>query len=126
MAELFASSLIVFAASLSLKGESVKIQPFLSHVGMHKIRAILFDLDNTLVDFIHMKQASCKAAAQAMVASGLRMPETEAYERLIKTYFSVGIESDNAFSEFLKKRTNLTIRYWRQVLTLIWMQRTSV
>ena len=69
---------------------------------MHKIRAILFDLDNTLVDFIHMKQESCKAAAQAMVASGLRMQEAEAYERLIKTYFSVGIESDNAFSEFLK------------------------
>ena len=70
---------------------------------MHKIRAILFDLDNTLVDFIHMKQESCKAAVQAMIASGLRMQEAEAYERLIKTYFSVGIESDNAFSEFLKK-----------------------
>ena len=70
---------------------------------MRQIRAILFDLDNTLVDFIHMKQESCKAAAQAMIASGLRMTETEAYERLISVYFSVGIESDNAFSEFLKK-----------------------
>jgi len=69
---------------------------------MHKIRAILFDLDNTLVDFVYMKEESCKAAAQAMVESGLRMKEVEAHERLIKTYFEVGIESDNAFSEFLK------------------------
>jgi putative hydrolase of the HAD superfamily len=69
---------------------------------MHKIRAILFDLDNTLVDFIHMKEESCRAAAQAMVASGLCMKEAEAYEHLIKAYFAVGIESDNAFSEFLK------------------------
>jgi len=47
---------------------------------MHKIRAILFDLDNTLVDFISMKEESCKAAAQTMVASGLRMKEAEASE----------------------------------------------
>lgn len=69
---------------------------------MDKIRAVLFDLDNTLVDFIYMKEEWCKAASQAMVASGLRVKEAEAYERLIKTYFAVGIESDNAFSEFLK------------------------
>jgi FMN phosphatase YigB (HAD superfamily) len=69
---------------------------------MHKIRAILFDLDNTLVDFIRMKEESCKAAVNAMVASGLRMKENQAYECLIKTYFDVGIESDRAFSEFLR------------------------
>ena len=50
-----------------------------------------------------MKEESCKAAVQAMIASGLRMKEADAYERLMKTYFAVGIESDNAFSEFLTK-----------------------
>lgn len=69
---------------------------------MGKIRAILFDLDNTLIDFIQMKQESCKAALHAMVTSGLRMDEQEAFERLMKTYFAVGIESNSAFSEFLK------------------------
>ena len=69
---------------------------------MHKIRAILFDLDNTLVDFIKMKEESCRAAVQAMMASGLRMNEAEAYERLMEKYFAVGIESNIAFSEFLK------------------------
>jgi putative hydrolase of the HAD superfamily len=71
---------------------------------MPTIRAILFDLDNTLVDFILMKQESCRAAAKAMVASGLQMTVPEAYEELMKTYFAVGIESDIAFTEFLKSR----------------------
>jgi len=69
---------------------------------MQQIRAILFDLDNTLVDFIRMKEESCKAAVKAMVTSGLRMNEGQAFELLMKTYFDVGIESDRAFSEFLK------------------------
>ena len=71
---------------------------------MSTIRAVLFDLDNTLVDFIFMKEQSCRAAAGAMVATGLLMDESLAYEELIKTYFAVGIESDHAFSEFLKSK----------------------
>jgi HAD superfamily hydrolase (TIGR01549 family) len=69
---------------------------------MHKIRAILFDLDNTLVDFIRMKEESCRAAIKAMANSGLQMNENQAYELLLKKYFDVGIESDRAFTEFLK------------------------
>jgi putative hydrolase of the HAD superfamily len=74
---------------------------------MQKIRAILFDLDNTLVDFLRMKEQACRAAAQAMVTSGLRMSEDEAYSSLMQTYFSVGIESDHAFTEFLKRAGQL-------------------
>jgi FMN phosphatase YigB (HAD superfamily) len=93
-------SLIIFA-TIHLRA-SIKIKRFLSILFMNEIRAILFDLDNTLIDFLRMKEESCRAAAHAMVLSGLQMDEAKAYERLIKTYFSVGIESDNAFSEFLK------------------------
>jgi HAD superfamily hydrolase (TIGR01549 family) len=69
---------------------------------MHKIRAILFDLDNTLIDFIQMKEESCRAAVKAMVASGLQMKEDQAFELLMNSYFDVGIESNKAFSEFLR------------------------
>ncbi len=69
---------------------------------MPKIRAILFDLDNTLIDFIRMKEESCRAAVKAMVASGLQMKEDQAFEILLNTYFDVEIESNIAFSEFLK------------------------
>jgi putative hydrolase of the HAD superfamily len=70
---------------------------------MSKIKAIMFDLDNTLANFLYMKQESCRAAANAMVTHGLRMTQADAYERLMEAYFSVGIESDIAFTEFLKK-----------------------
>jgi putative hydrolase of the HAD superfamily len=73
---------------------------------MQKIRAILFDLDNTLADFIAMKEKSVLAAAKAMVIAGLPMTETEAYQRLLKSYFIFGIESDDAFKKFLETTGN--------------------
>ena len=69
---------------------------------MPNIRAIFFDLDNTLVDFLQMKEESCKASIHAMILAGLHMEESKAYEQLMKKYFDVGIESNVAFSEFLK------------------------
>ena len=37
------------------------------------IEAILFDLDNTLIDFMLMKRKSCESAIDAMVSAGLKM-----------------------------------------------------
>ncbi len=70
--------------------------------GMQRIKAIIFDLDNTLIDFMHMKRESCKVAVKAMISSGLNMSEDEAYAQLMKTYFALGLESDRAFTEFLQ------------------------
>lgn len=67
------------------------------------IKAIIFDLDNTLIDFMKMKKEACKAAVKAMIRKGLKIPFKKAFEDLMKTYFEVGIESDKAFEEFLKK-----------------------
>jgi len=43
-------------------------------------------------------------AAKAMVAAGLPMDVDQAHGDLMGAYFSVGIESDSAFSEFLKSK----------------------
>ena len=69
---------------------------------MDKTRAILFDLDNTLVDFRQMKEEACRAAVKGMIAAGLKMNEDDAYTRLLTTYYDVGIESDSAFTKFLE------------------------
>ena len=66
------------------------------------IKAVLFDLDNTLIDFMQMKGNSCRAAVQAMMVAGLRMNEEKAFTRLMRTYLDVGIESNRAFTLFLK------------------------
>jgi putative hydrolase of the HAD superfamily len=49
-----------------------------------------------------MKAESCRAAVKAMKASGLQMDEDQAFKLLLIKYFDVGIESDRAFSEFLR------------------------
>lgn len=51
---------------------------------------------------MRMKEEACKAAVRAMIVAGLDMTQEKAYLILMKTYFAVGLESDRAFSEFLK------------------------
>jgi putative hydrolase of the HAD superfamily len=69
---------------------------------MGRIKAILFDLDNTLIDFMKMKREAVKSAMKAMIKAGLKIDETEGYKKLMITYMRLGIESQNAFQEFLK------------------------
>ena len=70
---------------------------------MQKIRAVFFDLDNTLIDFMQMKEESCRAATQAMIGAGLKMDQKEAFCSLMETYYRLGLESDFAFTQFLKE-----------------------
>ena len=69
---------------------------------MEKIKAIIFDLDNTLIDFMTMKREAIKSAVKAMIKTGLKLDERESYRKLMITYLKLGIESDTAFQEFLK------------------------
>ena len=69
---------------------------------MDNIKAIIFDLDNTLIDFMTMKREAVKSAVKAMIKNGLKLDEKESYRKLMITYLKLGIESDMAFQEFLK------------------------
>lgn len=69
-----------------------------------EIKAVLFDLDNTLVDFLRMKRTASDAAARAMVAAGADFPFSadEAGDILFGDYLQ-DIEGDAVFATFLKK-----------------------
>ena len=67
------------------------------------MRAVLFDLDNTLIDFMRMKKISCEAAISAMIDAGLRMEKDEAYAKLFELYGVHGIEHQEIFQKFLEK-----------------------
>jgi putative hydrolase of the HAD superfamily len=73
------------------------------------IKAILFDLDDTLIDFKGMKEAAIKEASKAMVKAGLDMPEKEAYDKLNEAYWK-NIESNTAIADFLKQLGKLDDR----------------
>jgi putative hydrolase of the HAD superfamily len=65
------------------------------------IRAVIFDLDNTLIDFMRMKDAAVRAAADAMVDAGLPMPAEEAVRGIEAVYQEKGIEYQQVFDDFL-------------------------
>jgi len=71
--------------------------------GKAKIRAVLFDLDNTLIDFLKMKKLSCEEAISAMIGAGLEMDKEKAMEILFRLYDKYGIEYHEVFQEFLKR-----------------------
>jgi HAD superfamily hydrolase (TIGR01509 family) len=70
-----------------------------------KVEAILFDLDNTLVDFLRVKRLASAACARAMVAAGADFGEStdDVAEMIFRHYLDHGIESDDAFSVFLRR-----------------------
>ena len=67
------------------------------------IRGILFDLDNTLLDFMQMKHASIEAAVSSMVDAGLPMSRERAFREIYELYGRVGIEHQEIFDLFLKQ-----------------------
>ncbi len=68
------------------------------------IRGILFDLDNTLFDFMRMKQNAVEAAASAMIDSGMPLSMEEATERIYEIYNERGIEYQEVFDQLLSER----------------------
>jgi HAD superfamily hydrolase (TIGR02253 family) len=70
------------------------------------IKAIIFDLDNTLIDFISMKKTASVAAANAMIKAGLKNYPEDLADQLFSFYLDHGIESDNAFEEYLLQEYN--------------------
>jgi HAD superfamily hydrolase (TIGR01509 family) len=69
-----------------------------------RLEAVLFDLDNTLIDFLRMKRLASDAAARAMIAAGADFPfePDEAGDILFGAYLD-DIEGDQVFARFLQQ-----------------------
>jgi len=67
------------------------------------IRAIVFDLDNTLTDFMKMKEAAITAAIDGMIDAGFRLPREQVRERVDAIYREQGLEFQRVFDELLTR-----------------------
>jgi HAD superfamily hydrolase (TIGR02253 family) len=67
------------------------------------IRAIIFDLDNTLTDFMKMKRAAIDAAVDGMMDAGLALTREEVSSRIYQVYAREGIEYQQVFDIFLNE-----------------------
>jgi putative hydrolase of the HAD superfamily len=67
------------------------------------IKAVIFDLDNTLTDFVRMKVNAVDAAVDAMVDAGLRFPPQKIKQKIMEVYEAKGIEFQNVFDVAIKE-----------------------
>jgi HAD superfamily hydrolase (TIGR02253 family) len=67
-----------------------------------QIKAVAFDLDGTLIDFVSMKKKTARAAAKAMVENGLPSKENAVYKKIFEIYNKFGWEYQRTFTVLLK------------------------
>jgi putative hydrolase of the HAD superfamily len=67
------------------------------------IKAVIFDFDNTLMDFMRMKKAAVESAVDAMIDAGLPLKKGEMIEKVYKVYTAEGIEDQQIFDKVLSK-----------------------
>lgn len=65
------------------------------------MKAVVFDLDNTLVDFMAMKRQAIDAAIHAMIDAGLGLSSDEVRTRIDAIYKERGIEFQSVFDQLL-------------------------
>ena len=68
------------------------------------IKSIIFDLDNTLLDFMKMKSVSINAAVKAMIDVGMDIDKEEAVNEIFTIYDTKGYEHQEVFNEFIIKK----------------------
>jgi HAD superfamily hydrolase (TIGR02253 family) len=74
---------------------------YLLKLSMVMLKAIIFDLDNTLIDFMLMKRKSIDAAIEAMIKAGLKLDKEKATKILWRLLDEVGFEDPMIFQKFL-------------------------
>ena len=70
----------------------------------NKIKGVIFDLDNTLLDFMQMKEFAVKAAIKGMIEAGLNIEEEKSYTEIISIYEEFGWENQKVFDVFIEKQ----------------------
>lgn len=65
------------------------------------LKAIIFDLDNTLLDFWKFKTATAQAAAKQMRKHGWKLSEKETVKRIFVIYQEKGIEYQKTFADLV-------------------------
>ena len=67
------------------------------------IQAVIFDLDNTLLDFMNMKIKAVESAVHGMIEAGLQMEKGIAKKRIFTIYEEKGWEYQEVFDDFIQK-----------------------
>jgi putative hydrolase of the HAD superfamily len=67
-------------------------------------KAIIFDLDDTLIDFRERKKVLISSSVKAMIKAGLKEKFSVLYKEFTAFYWETGIEDQNIFEKFFIKK----------------------
>lgn len=67
------------------------------------IKAVIFDIDNTLTDFMRMKRAAVDAAVESMIDAGLKVDKAAMVDKIFEVYWKEGVEDQKIFDKVLQK-----------------------
>jgi len=67
------------------------------------IKAVIFDIDNTLTDFMKMKRAAVDSAVEGMIDAGLTVKKEEMVAKIFELYWKEGVEDQKIFDKILMK-----------------------
>jgi len=65
------------------------------------IRALILDLDNTLIDFVRLKENAVDAGLAGMAEAGLKFNKETAHKRIMQIYEEKGWEYQEVFNDFI-------------------------
>ena len=65
------------------------------------IKAVIFDLDNTLLDFMKMKSSSIDAALDGMIKCGMSIDKIKSTKEIYNIYDTKGYEHQEVLTEFI-------------------------
>ena len=68
------------------------------------IKGVIFDIDNTLTDFMKMKLAAVDAAVEGMMDAGLPGTKEALVKEFLEHYWKEGIEDQKIFDKILKSK----------------------
>ena len=68
------------------------------------IKAVIFDLDNTLLDFFYMKKMAIDAALNGMIEAGMLIDKETSKTEIFKIYENKGWEYQEVFDDFILKK----------------------
>ena len=69
------------------------------------IKAVIFDLDNTLLDFMRMKTMAIDAALNGMIEAGMAMQRSASRKKIFEIYEKNGWEYQEVLDDFIKEET---------------------
>jgi len=68
------------------------------------IKGVIFDIDNTLTDFMKMKRSAVDAAVEGMMDAGLPGKKEDLIKEFFDHYWKEGIEDQKIFDKILKAK----------------------